>query len=85
MSTSFLDALKKALGFEKKTPAPEQPKKPRAVDYLKAWKLFQLVPIEKLGSVAFLSAVLVFFAVSGALAWLAIFVRFFLFFARGAS
>jgi hypothetical protein len=80
MATPLLDALKKALGLDKKpvppTPAPQP--KPGVVDYVKAWSIFKNIPFEKLGSAAALTALTVFLAISGLLAWVALALRFML-------
>ncbi|NBT76106.1 MAG: hypothetical protein EBT15_09080 [Betaproteobacteria bacterium] len=88
MATPLLDKLNELLGRKKKpdtpapTPEPTPPKQPGAVDYLKAWKLLRDIPIQKLGRVVSLSAVIVFFAISGLLAWLVVFIKFMLSFGR---
>ncbi|NDD52528.1 hypothetical protein EBZ39_01395 [bacterium] len=60
------------------TPAtPEIPKSTlTVVDYLKAWKTLQGVPVEQLGALAILIPLTVFFAISGLIAWVVIFIGF---------
>lgn len=56
-------------------PAPPKPApvaKPGVIDYLKAWKTLQSVPVDKLGALAVLIPAIVFLAVSGLVAWAAI-------------
>jgi hypothetical protein len=48
------------------------------VDYVKAWSIFKNIPFEKLGSAAALTALTVFLAISGLLAWVALALRFML-------
>jgi hypothetical protein len=63
----------------KPTPdTPPQPTPPGMIDYLKAWKTLQGVPVEKLGALAALIPIIVFMAVSGLLAWTAILIGLFL-------
>jgi hypothetical protein len=84
MSNPWLDRLSGLFSRKKKPdPTDEQPeptelpaKAPGAFDYLKAWQLLKKIPLHKLGSVVSLSAVIVFFAVSGVIAWLVVFVKF---------
>jgi hypothetical protein len=84
MATPLLDKLNELLGRKKKPATPDVPptpaptKQPGAIDYLKAWKLLREIPIQKLGRVVSLSAVIVFFAISGVLAWLVVFGKFLL-------
>jgi len=86
MADSLLDRLRGLLGRKKDPvtpepntpPAPTPPKQPGAIDYLKAWRLLKDIPIQQLGRVISLSAVVVFFAISGVLAWILVFVRFLL-------
>lgn len=80
MATPFIDALKKMLGRDKKVPAPAPAPapKPGVIDYVKAWKIFKAIPFEKLGSAAALTALTVFLAISGLLAWVALALRFML-------
>lgn len=82
---TLLDRLNELLGRKKKPDVAPQPlspepvtppKQPGAIDYLKAWRLLKDIPFEKLGRVVSLSAVVVFFAVSGVLAWLLVFIKF---------
>jgi hypothetical protein len=73
--------IKKALGIDTKKPEPvpapaPPPKPPNAIDYLRAWNLFKKIPFEKLGSVALLTAIIVFLAISGLLAWISLALRF---------
>jgi len=83
MANSLLDSLNSFLWRKKKptnpdpapTPAPPT-NPPAAVDYLKAWRLLKDIPIEKLGRAIGASGVVVFFAISGFLAWLLVFVKF---------
>jgi hypothetical protein len=82
MSTPFLDKLRELLGGKKTpdtpAPAPEPvpAKKPGAIDYLKAWNLLKNIQIQQLGRVVGASSVIVFFAISGCLAWFSLFLRF---------
>lgn len=84
MANSLFDKLRDLLGRKKDPvtpepnpkPTPEPPKQPGAIDYLKAWRLLREIPIQQLGRVVSLSAVVVFFAISGLLAWIFVFVRF---------
>lgn len=82
MSSSLLDKLRDLLGRKKDpvtpTPVTPPPKQPGAIDYLKAWQLLKNIPVQQLGRVVSLSAILVFFAISGLLAWVFVFVRFLL-------
>jgi hypothetical protein len=83
---SLLDKLSKLLGIKKDpitpeaapAPKPEPAKQPGVIDYLKAWQLLREIPFQQLGRVVGLSAVVVFFAISGLLAWLFVLVRFLL-------
>jgi len=86
MANSLLDRLNDLLG-RKKTPAtpepspeptPEPPRQPGAIDYLKAWRLLKDIQVQKLGKLVSMSAVIVFFAISGVLAWGLVFVKFLL-------
>ena len=86
MANLWLDRLNDLLGRKKKpvpvdpapqpVPAPSPPKAPGTFDYLKAWRLLKEIPIQKLGRVVSLSAVIVFFAVSGVVAWVVVFAKF---------
>jgi hypothetical protein len=84
MSNPWLDRLNDLLGRKKKpepvnpspAPVPPPPNAPGTFDYLKAWRLLKNIPLHKLGSVISLSAVIVFFAVSGVIAWLVVFAKF---------
>ena len=61
------------------TPNPEPaPVPPGVIDYLKAWKTLQGVPVEKLGSLVLLIPTIIFLAVSGMVAWAAILTGLFL-------
>lgn len=61
------------------TPKPEPaPVPPGVVDYLKAWKTLQGVPVEKLGPLVLLIPTIIFLAVSGMVAWAAILTGLFL-------
>ena len=65
------------------TPAPKPkpepaPVPPGVIDYLKAWKTLQGVPVEQLGSLAVLIPVIVFLSISGMVAWAAILLGLFL-------
>lgn len=57
---------------------PPKPAPPGMIDYLKAWKTLQGVPVEKLGALAALIPFIVFMAVSGFIAWTAILIGLFL-------
>jgi hypothetical protein len=76
----LLDELRKKLGLDKKKPQPTPEPKPApelgALDYLKILNLLKGVPLGKLGGTFGLSVVIVFFAISGLLAWLVVFSRF---------
>lgn len=86
MANPLLDRLNDLLGRKKKPatpeptpePAPEPARQPGAIDYLKAWRLLKDIQIQKLGKLVSLSAVIVFFAISGVLAWGLVFVKFIL-------
>lgn len=86
MANPLLDKLNDLLGRRKKPttpepapqPAPEPPRQPGAIDYLKAWRLLKDIQLQKLGKLVSLSAVIVFFAISGVLAWGLVFVKFIL-------
>jgi hypothetical protein len=86
MANPLLDRLNELLGRKKKPatpepapePTPEPPHQPGAIDYLKAWRLLKDIQIQKLGKLVSLSAVIVFFAISGVLAWGLVFVKFIL-------
>jgi hypothetical protein len=83
MFNSLFDKLRELIG-RKKDPTPTPPPPPRpaptpgAIDYLKAWRLLKDIPFQHLGRVVSASAVIVFFAISGLLAWVFVFVRFFI-------
>jgi len=63
----------------KPTPTPPAPPAaPGVIDYLKAWKTLQGVPVEKLGSLAILIPIIVFLAISGMVAWAALVAGLFL-------
>lgn len=82
----LLDKLNALLGRKKNptppapppAPAPTPVNRPTAVDYIKAWKLLKEIPFHKLGRAVSASAVVVFFAISGVLAWAALFLKFML-------
>jgi hypothetical protein len=84
MANHWLDRLNALLGRKKDpapiepvpAPTPEPPKAPGTFDYLKAWQLLKKIPLQKLGSVVSLSAVIVFFALSGVIAWLVVLAKF---------
>lgn len=84
MANPWLDRLNDLLGRKKKpvpvdpapAPGPSPAPNPGAFDYLKAWRLLKDIPFQKLGRVVSLSAVIVFFAVSGVVAWLVVFAKF---------
>lgn len=86
MSTPLLDKLTGWIWKKKKpdepqpAPAPVSPSphQPNVVDYVKAWRLLKEIPFHKLGRVVSLSGVIVFFAISGVLAWLSLFAKFML-------
>lgn len=60
-------------------PKPEPaPVPPGVIDYLKAWKTLQGVPVEKLGSLVLLIPAIIFLAISGMVAWAAILTGLFL-------
>lgn len=90
METPLLDKLtgwiwkKKKADVPQPTPAPvpEPPRQPNMVDYVKAWRLLKEIPFHKLGRVVSLSGVIIFFAISGVLAWLSLVARFMLGIAR---
>jgi len=62
------------------TPVPEpEPTKPAGpLGYIRAWQLFKTIPVHKLFPALTATSVVVFLAISGALAWLVVFVRFML-------
>ena len=87
MANPLRDRLNDLLGRKKKPatpepapePAPPRPtRQPGAIDYLKAWRLLKDIPVQQLGKLVSLSAVIVFFAASGVLAWGLVFVKFIL-------
>lgn len=90
METPLLDKLTGWIWKKKKPTAPQpapapvspSPHQPNVVDYVKAWRLLKEIPFHKLGRVASLSGVIVFFAISGVLAWLSLFAKFMLGVAR---
>jgi hypothetical protein len=76
----FIDDLRKKLGLDKKKPQPTPAPKPTpdlgALDYLKILNLLKAVPLGKLGGTFGLSVVIVFFAISGLIAWLVVLAKF---------
>lgn len=81
MPVPLLDKLSELLGRKKPpvVPSPDTPPvphQPNAVDYVKAWRMLKDIPFQKLGQVVGLSAVIVFFAISGVLAWISLAVKF---------
>lgn len=90
METPLLDKLTGWIWKKKKAdvpqpapaPVPEPPRQPNMVDYVKAWRLLKEIPFHKLGRVVSLSGVIIFFAISGVLAWLSLVARFMLGIAR---
>ena len=54
-------------------PAPTPSKNPGAVDYVRAWLLFRKIPFSQLFPAITATVLVVFLAISGAVAWLAIF------------
>lgn len=87
MATPLLDKLNELLGRKKKpdtpeptpTPAPvSPPSPPNIVDYVKAWRRLKEIPFHKLGRAIGLSGVIVFFAISGVLAWVSLLAKFML-------
>lgn len=90
METPLLDKLTGWIWKKKKTdvpqpapePVPEPPHQPNMIDYVKAWRLLKEIPFHKLGRVVSLSGVIIFFAISGVLAWLSLVARFMLGIAR---
>lgn len=82
MANPWLDRLNELLWRKKKptsvdpVPVPSPAPAPGAFDYLKAWRLLKAIPLQKLGRVVSLSAVIVFFAVSGVVAWLVVLAKF---------
>lgn len=87
MAIPLLDKLNELLGRKKnptppaptpEPPAPTPAHRPTTVDYIKAWKLLKEIPFHKLGRAVSASAVVVFFAISGVLAWAALFLKFML-------
>ena len=81
MSATLIDKLRELLGGKKTpapspTPEPVAPKKPGAIGYLKAWNLLKDIQIQHLGRLVGVSGVIVFFAISGCLAWISLFLRF---------
>lgn len=62
----------------KPAPAPEpapEPKPLSTLDYIRAWKVFKQIPVHKLAPAISATAVVVFLAISGLLAWIAVFLR----------
>jgi hypothetical protein len=76
MANPLLDRLNELLGRKKKPATPEPT--PEPTPDLKAWRLLKDIQIQKLGKLVSLSAVIVFFAISGVLAWGLVFVKFIL-------
>jgi hypothetical protein len=76
---SFLDRLKKLLGHDTKPVAPVVPT-PTSPEthYLKALALLRQIDFKKLGPVVFTVPVVLFFAISGFIAWLGLLVGFFI-------
>ncbi|WP_353208340.1 hypothetical protein [Sphingorhabdus sp.] len=60
-------------------PAPITPTKPLStLDYIRAWKLLKDIPIHKLGPAACSIGFVLFLAISGLFAWIAVILRFML-------
>jgi hypothetical protein len=65
--------------WPKKEPAEPAPAQtPGMLKYMKAWAIFRQIPIEKLGPVVTLVPLIVFFAISGFIAWAAVLLGLFL-------
>jgi len=76
---SFLDRLKKLLGQETKPVTPNVPTPaPVETHYLKALAILRQIDFKKLGPVVFTVPVVLFFAISGFIAWLGLLVGFFI-------
>ena len=60
-------------------PAPGTPAKPLStLDYVRAWKLLKSIPVHKLGPAALSMGFVLFLAISGLFAWIAVILRFML-------
>jgi len=57
---------------------PPPPSAPGMLNYVKAWTILRQIPIEKLGPVVALVPLIVFFAISGFIAWAAVLLGLFL-------
>lgn len=70
---TLLDRLRKLLGKTDDTvPAPTPGPDAPPPSYLKVWLALRGIPIQKLGPLLFTVPVIVFLAISGAVAWLGI-------------
>ena len=78
-TASFLDRLKKLLGHETKPAVPDVPAPvPAETHYLRALALLRQIDFKKLGPVVFTVPAVLFFAISGVIAWLGLLVGFFI-------
>ena len=73
----LLDTLRgKICPTPKPTPNPAKPLS--TIDYIRAWKLLKDIPIHKLGPAACSIGFVLFLAISGLFAWIAVILRFML-------
>lgn len=72
-STSWL--WKKKEPKEPETPKPE-PQKPTNVSWLRVGLILRSIPFQKLGPVFFTVPIVLFFAISGLIAWVMVMLRF---------
>ena len=72
-STSWL--WKKKEPKEPETPKPE-PQKPTNVSWLRVGLILRAIPFQKLGPVFFTVPIVLFFAISGLIAWVMVMLRF---------
>ena len=78
-SESLLDRLKKLLGHDTKPVPPDvPPPAPPETHYLKALALLRQIDFKKLGPVVFTVPTVLFFAISGFIAWLGLVIGFFI-------
>jgi hypothetical protein len=76
---SLLDRLKKLLKpTAPVTPATPVIPEPSRLQYLKAWAILRQIDFKKLGPAVFTVPAVLFFAISGFIAWLGLLVGFFI-------